>query len=281
MLRQTYGLFQIFDEAVFLASLDQVYSNPLNTDHIYLCQLNLVLAIGMYLATPEPGTREAALIDDIRERYPNQSEVFYLNAKSLNDPLIGLEDGDTWSIQTLPLMAAYMIYRSKRNTAYSILGRDIYPPSTISHLTVYTSLAIRTAYALGMHSEETLIIFPAEEQVSRKRLWRSLFIMDRLLAAYLGRPVAIAEEECSSELLNLRANTFQQSMHLGPDQFYLAALEATFRSAHVIGLILRKVYRQRRISTRLAQELANECKQWPENLTPALHWRRASPNNRR
>jgi len=34
--------------------------------------------------------------------------------------------------------------------------------------------------------------------------------MDRLLAAYLGRPVAIAEEECSSELLNLRANTFQQ-----------------------------------------------------------------------
>jgi len=70
-------------------------------------------------------------------------------------------------------------------------------------------------------------------------------------------------------------------MHLGPDQFYLAASEATFRSAHVIGLILRKVYRQRRISTRLAQELANECKQWPENLTPALHWRRASPNNRR
>ena len=142
-------------------------------------------------------------------------------------------------------------------------------------------MAVRTAYSLGMHSEETLIIFPVEEQESRKRLWRSLFIMDRLLAAYLGRPVAIAEEECCGALLNPRVNTFQGMSQIGHDQIGAAGLEATVRSAHVIGLILRKVYRQRRISTKLAQELAEECKQWPEKLSPALHWRRATSENPR
>ena len=142
-------------------------------------------------------------------------------------------------------------------------------------------MAVRTAYSLGLHREETLSIFPLEEQVSRKRLWRSLFIVDRLLATYLGRPVAIAEEECSSELLNPRKDTIQRSIQFESDQFSSAGLEATARSAHVIGLILRKVYLQRRISTKMAQSLADECKRWPESLPPALHWRRATSKNRR
>ena len=140
---------------------------------------------------------------------------------------------------------------------------------------------MRGAYSLGLHREETLAIFSPEEQGFRKKLWRSLFIMDRLLALHLGRPVAIVEEECSGELLDPRKNAFQESNELKPHQVCTAGLEATVRSAHVIGLILRKVYLQRRVSTKLAQELADKCKQWPENLSPALHWRRASPNNRR
>ena len=101
------------------------------------------------------------------------------------------------------------------------------------------------------------------------------------MATYLGRPVAIDEQECSGDSLNPRVNTFKQCNELRPNQVCSAGLEATARSAHVIGLILQKVYLQRRISTKLARELADECKQWPENLSPALHWRRASSNNRR
>lgn len=142
-------------------------------------------------------------------------------------------------------------------------------------------MAVRTAYALGMHREETLVIFPEDEQESRIRIWRSLFIMDRFIAASLGRPVAIAEEECSSEVFDPKTNRFSDSAHLSGGQLCTAGLEAATRSCHVVGLILRKVYLKRRISTRLAQELADECKRWPENLSPALHWRQASPNNRR
>ena len=89
-----------------------------------MCHLNLVLAIGFCVATPELGSREAAIIDDLRSKHSNQSEVFYFNAKSLSDPIASLEDGDTWSIQALLLMAAYMMYRSKRNAAYSFVGKN-------------------------------------------------------------------------------------------------------------------------------------------------------------
>lgn len=140
-------------------------------------------------------------------------------------------------------------------------------------------MAVRSAYALGLHREETLIIFSAEDQAARRKLWRSLFILDRFLAASLGRPVAIHEGECSGEILNPVEHGSIHPARPHVSHICSAGLEAAVRSCHVVGIILRKVYQQRKISTRLAQELADECKKWPETLDPSLHWRQASPNN--
>lgn len=142
-------------------------------------------------------------------------------------------------------------------------------------------MAVRTAYALGIHRADAINIFPRPEGLARRKIWRSLFIMDRFLASALGRPVAIAEDECSGDILNPISRAFSQEPQLPPEQYCTAGLEAACRSSHVVGLILKKVYLQRKISTKLAQELADECKQWPENLSPSLHWRQASPRNRR
>lgn len=141
-------------------------------------------------------------------------------------------------------------------------------------------MAVRTAYTLGLHRDETLIVFPAKQQSARKNLWRSLFVMDRFLSASLGRPMAIADEECSGECLNPSPSSYP-APRLDPHQYCTAGLEAAVRSCRVVGIILKKVYLQRKISTRLAQELADQCKSWPENLPPALHWRQASRLDRR
>ena len=141
-------------------------------------------------------------------------------------------------------------------------------------------MAVRTAYTLGLHREETLVIFPAEQQSARRNVWRSLFVLDRFLSASLGRPMAIADEECSEEVLNPSSGLYS-APQLDSHQYCSAGLEAALRSAHVVGIILKKVYLQRKISTRLAQELADQCKNWPENLSPSLHWRQASRENRR
>ncbi len=142
-------------------------------------------------------------------------------------------------------------------------------------------MAVRTSYALGLHREDPNSPFCGQEQLSRRKLWRSLFVMDRLLASALGRPVAIAEEECSEDILNPKATGLTRESHISTNMICASGLEAACRSCHVIGLVLRKVYLQRRVSTILAQELADECKVWPANLPYFLHWKQASARNRR
>lgn len=260
----THGLLQIFERHQFLEELEKCYSDPLSTEPSWLCLLNLVFAIGLTMATPLSGSAEAITIDKLRSEHLDRAEVFYLNAKSLNDPMTGLEDQDFWSVQALLLMSVYMLAKSKRNTAFALLG-----------------MAARSAQALGLHREETMVIFGPEEQKARKNLWRSLFVIDRLLSCSLGRPTAISESDCSGDTLNptdppqeavLNANANMKATFTETGEF---ALEAAVRSCTTIGLILKKVYQQRKISTKLAQEIADICKTWPRALPTVLHWRQA------
>lgn len=134
-------------------------------------------------------------------------------------------------------------------------------------------MAIRSAFALGLHREETLCIFSSAEQSVRRNLWRSLFVLDRFLSVSLGRPTAIRESDCSGTSLATERTPFSAEN----DHFINSVgLEASVRSCHVIGVILDKVYSKRKISTRLAQEIADTCKDWPANLDRRLHWRQAS-----
>ncbi|KAF1816427.1 hypothetical protein P152DRAFT_389523 [Eremomyces bilateralis CBS 781.70] len=262
----THGLVHIFERQDFLSRMDACYSDPLSADAPWLCLLNLVFAIGLILATPAPGSIEEDVIVKLRKNPEELSDKFYLSAKILNDPVVGIEDSDFWSIQALLLMTLYMLARSKRNTAFALLG-----------------MAVRSAYALGLHRQETTQIFPSETQSARQNIWRSLFVLDRFLSSSLGRPTAISEDECSGKALNPNFK-FQPTpvsfdpILPGPAVFYqtsIQGLDSVVRSCSVIGMTLRRVYQPRKISTKLAQEIADIYKQWPKNLVEELHWRHA------
>ena len=140
-------------------------------------------------------------------------------------------------------------------------------------------MAARSAYSLGLHREETLTIFPPSEQHTRRQVWRSLFIMDRFLAVSLGRPPAIREGDCSGDALNPPPT----SPHPTPTdmKFYHSGLEAGVRGCHILSIIIKEVYSKRKVSTKIAQDIAERCRVWPKTLPPALHWRQASPGNPR
>lgn len=144
-------------------------------------------------------------------------------------------------------------------------------------------MAIRSAFALGLHREETMCIFSSAEQSVRRNLWRSLFVLDRFLSASLGRPTAIRERDCSgSSLTTGESPPFPQAPFptaANADFTNSVGLEASVRSCHVVGVILDKVYSKRKISTRLAQEIADACKGWPKSLDSSLHWRQATSAN--
>src|SRR5438045_1959672 len=133
-------------------------------------------------------------------------------------------------------------------------------------------MAVRSAYSLGLHRDETYVIFSPEEQQDRLNLWRSLYILDRFLSMSLGRHTAISEDDCAGHILNVDGKlAFAAPPSL--NQINPLGVEASIRSCHIIGKILKRVYQRRRISTKLAQEIAEECKIWPQKLSSMLHWR--------
>lgn len=266
-------MVHVFNRDSFFRDIESTYAEPLSAEPTWLCILNLVFAIGLMLATPAPGSHEQEIIERLQQEHVDRAEVFYLNAKSLNDPINGLEDADFWSVKALLLMTVYMLTKSKRNTAFALLG-----------------MAIRSAYALGLHRDETLSIFCPEEQANRRNVWRSLFVLDRFMSCSLGRPPGISEDDCGAETLKPRdtANgsddySFMQAFPgaTKENRVEMDSLEAAVRSCQVIGTMLRNIYQQRKVSTKLAQGIANICWEWPKFLNPLLEWKNAptaSPN---
>lgn len=138
---------------------------------------------------------------------------------------------------------------------------------------------MRSAFSLGLHREECDIIFTAVQRKTRRNLWRTLFVLDRFLAAALGRPAAISEEDCSEHALDAPVQ-LTGGMRPPAENEYIntVALDATVRTCRVVGRTLKEVYSKRRISTGLAQEIAAQLEPWTEALDPMLHWRQVSGN---
>lgn len=253
----TAGFIEVFDKHAFLKSAEECYKDPLGVTPSLLCLLYLVFAVGLVMAAPLPASDEAAVIDRLRSETANRAESFFRSAKSLADPVSGFEDADFWSIQALILMSLYMLAISKRNAAYAYYG-----------------MAVRSAFALGLHREESMEVFQPEERSVRRNLWRTLFVLDRFLSACLGRPTAISEEDCSDSTFETSRTATGSPVSMRTKATHLAALEAAVRTCQIIGMTLKRVYSKRKISTAVGQELATHLGAWNRELPPSLDWRR-------
>ncbi|KAH6976735.1 fungal-specific transcription factor domain-containing protein [Ilyonectria destructans] len=252
----TNGLIDILDRREFKQSLNSCYSSPLTVKSSDLCLMYLVLSIGLTMAAPAPDSPEHEIVTHLRSQPVDQAEVFFRNAKGLGDPVSGFEDGDFWSIQALCLMSVYMLAVSKRNAAYAYLG-----------------MAVRSAYALGLHrAPETAMIFRNDQLAQRRNLWRSLFVLDRFLAMSLGRPVAISEYDCSEDSLEAPMRSLSNKRMVRNPTISSSGLDASVQASKIIGEVLQKVYSKHHISARVAQEIADDCKRWDHDVHPALDW---------
>ncbi|KAK4243766.1 fungal-specific transcription factor domain-containing protein [Corynascus novoguineensis] len=256
----TCGLVEILDKASFLRSVEECYRDPPSSRNDFLCNLYLVLALGLLLAAPAPGSRDEAAVQRQLAAQPNRAELFFRSARSMCDPASGFEDADFWSIQSLALMTIYMLIHSKRNRAYAYLG-----------------MAVRSAFALGLHREETMrdVIFTPAEMRVRRNLWKTLFILDRFLAATLGRPTAISEDDCSCKILpDGDVAEMPTLIEPGFDHIHARSLDACVETAHVIGVTL-KVFSRRKISTAKVQEIVDMSRNW-DQASRAQSYRRHS-----
>ena len=111
-------------------------------------------------------------------------------------------------------MSLYLLIRSKPNAAFGMTG-----------------IAIRAAYVLGVHREDSPVV-PVQQR-ERTKTWRSLFILDRVLASMLGRPFGIQEDESTSSILRPIINGFVDQQD-DKYRLLLESLNATVRACYNI-----------------------------------------------
>jgi hypothetical protein len=155
---------------VFAKDFATIYENPLKADQSRLCILNLVFAVGLQLTRSSAANSfiEGQILKRLDGGDISRAEMFYLNATHLNDPISGFEDGDITSVQSLLLITVYMLTVSKRNAAWAYFGmiqtRCLYYMNIADNL---EGMAVRSAYALGLHINKMSFSLSAAEQHAR------------------------------------------------------------------------------------------------------------------
>jgi hypothetical protein len=87
-----------------------------------------------------------------------------------------LEAPQIATVQIYALLAMYLLNASRRNAA-----------------SMHLSVAVRTAYALGIHRSDATALFSAAEESYRERVWKVLRVLDLFLSASLGHSPSTTE----------------------------------------------------------------------------------------
>ncbi|KAI1979187.1 hypothetical protein LOZ55_002243 [Ophidiomyces ophidiicola] len=257
----TIGIMQILDRDAFIDEVASIYGNPLQAEQPRVCLLNLVFAVGLQMcqSSVAHSFRESQILKRLGPDLTERAKIFYLNAAHFNDPVSGFEDGDITSIQALLLITLFMLTIAKRNAAWAYFG-----------------MAVRSAYALGLHRKNASLGFSSAEQRVRRNLWGSMYILDCFLSASLGRPNGIHHRDAADIFVDANRDD-QPNSEL--EVVERTALRASVRAARLLGEILSSVYAERKISVKFVQKCSKQFQDWKDVLPAALHWRNISLPN--
>lgn len=107
---------------MFAQKIDACYNDPSAADKTFVAHLHIVMAIGLVLGTPLPGSHQDQVLQKLQESKVDRAETLFRNAMTFNDPTAGLENKGFGSIQVLILMSVYMLTRTRRSAAYTLHG---------------------------------------------------------------------------------------------------------------------------------------------------------------
>lgn len=156
----TSCVLDVFDATELSEGLIRWLDSPPEQLDAVTASYYLVLAIG---AQSCPDDR-----DELAERYFGYGRYVTLTALT--------EDPSLSTITCCSLITLYLLAGSRMNSAFMYLG-----------------LAVRAAYALGLHRRDISALYPPSEYRARERLWKAMRVLDLFLSASLGRPPSTSE----------------------------------------------------------------------------------------
>ncbi|KAK6068274.1 C6 transcription factor [Seiridium cupressi] len=226
--------YHLLRKRSYFTKVDQIYDDPARADSVSLCRLFAVLALGeLYLKGSESGEGGSKAVP---------GTAFFLQAVMHFEE--HYEEPDVEYIETLLLL----------NNAYT-----------------YTGLALRLSISIGLHRNITYEpgISLAEIE-NRRRVWWTVYTLDRVCSAKLGHPMMIRDEDIDAPLPSSNGLTAEELS----DFMDAAQLLANIKLSRITGSIMSLIYGSgvARAKSFIANvhKILNSLKQWdlelPSNL---------------
>ncbi|KAJ5555438.1 Aldolase-type TIM barrel [Penicillium sp. DV-2018c] len=227
----TSPLLDLFDLEEFYPRLTNWVANPSGDEDTVSSIFYLVLAIGAQVSD---------LDQTVAEHYFGSGRQLAFSSFQ--------ETPSIHTIQSYILVSMYMLGACRRNGAFMNLG-----------------VALRAAYAVGIHRKDANTLFCERERRARERVWKSLRMMDLFLSASLGRPPATSDFD-----QDIRDDTLtpgEAQRQLTTDEQLSGAVISLCR---IFEQILTDVYMKQVISINVAETISNQHRAWVRTLPTIL-----------
>ncbi|PWN53884.1 hypothetical protein IE53DRAFT_84818 [Violaceomyces palustris] len=163
------------DSMTFIEDVEARYRDAIHTavDKNWLGLFNAILAIGaLHAGNNSEEEKEAP-----GSQYMARCKAFLADVCDV---------GDLVRVQTLALLALFMLSTHRREAAYNYVG-----------------LAMRMSLALGLHLNVqgmTSLKDPIQDEETRRRVFWSVYCLDRLISLTLGRPVQLRDSAIATSM---------------------------------------------------------------------------------
>lgn len=176
----------------------------------------------------------------------DQADFYFMRGREIGVSSF-LEDPSVLTIQAYALITFYMLSAVRRNGAFMLLG-----------------IAVRAAYALGLHRSDISNLFEPRERLARERVWKSLRVLDLYMSGSLGRPPATSEVDGGSVSWNRSTRDYEDIQMNGRNT------SATLRICFIFERILNEVYCRREVSVQLVESISRQYRDWTMHLPAGL-----------
>ncbi|RSM14456.1 hypothetical protein CDV31_005473 [Fusarium ambrosium] len=227
-------IFSFLDPTVFGEHMHEIYSKPLDLSDrqtcLIYCQVLLMFAYGqMYSINQWTGN----------DGPPGFS--YFMQALELLPDIH--EEGSVLFVEVLSLVGYFMQNFNRRDAAF-----------------LYIGLASRMAISLGLHQEVSDPTLDETAREHRRRLWWSVYSMDRIICAKSGNPITIADGDIGTGI--------------EPEISSVTILYHYTKLSRILGNIMENVYRKsRKTGSNLVesvQTIMGDLNLWLRNLPSQL-----------
>ncbi|KAI0092813.1 fungal-specific transcription factor domain-containing protein [Irpex rosettiformis] len=210
------------------------------------------------------------------------NSVFACAVKLIEDPRLRIEGDDAAGMGMIyyerALILQYISHASmqvEHVQCFLLMSSFLCSVNCLPQAWIIVGQAIRIAQDIGLHrSPRRLLISPIEKE-TRRKVWWGCYILDRMLALTLGRPMGIDERDCDVELPadvddEHLSDYFAGATMAREVPFLMKGFLELISLYEISGKVLRQVYSLDKCKEYLEPEKRAELNRSVESLDKAL-----------